>query len=267
MMLKRKVGVVLMTVMALVMVTAVAYALPGIDNFDVDGTSLLTQGQADLGTSVSNFVTSAGNLLGDERDAQLRITSAPNVFGTSSSFVSGSLLSFNNATNFESVLTVQWDGIDGTMTLNTAGLGAQDLTAHGNAIWIRVVNDDLPIDVTFNVYSNGGANTSTHTVILPGGIVNTPTNIEFPFASFTGTANFNSVSAIEMVINGDATASPSVDMEITSIQVSTGTPTAVSLQNVSASSQATVLPFAFGVFGLIVLSTGLVINRKRKNVQ
>lgn len=264
-MLKRKGIIVLMVVMALVLVTAVAYALPGIDNFDVDGPSLLTQSQTDLGTTVSNFVT--GGMLGGERDSELEITSAPNQFGTSSSFVSGSLLSFNNATNFESTLTIQWDGVDTAATLDTAGLGSVDLTASGNAIWIRVSNDDLPIDVTFNVYSNGGANSSSYTIILPGGITNTPTDFEFPFASFTGTANFTTVSAVEMVINGDAISHPSVDMEITSVQVSTGTPTAVSLQNVSASGQSTVLPFALGLFGLIAVSTGLVINRKRKSVQ
>jgi hypothetical protein len=44
-------------------------------------------------------------------------------------------------------------------------------------------------------------------------------------------------------------------------------PTAVTLQDVSASGQSAVLPFVLGAFGLIVVSTGLVINRKRKTVQ
>jgi hypothetical protein len=48
--------------------------------------------------------------------------------------------------------------------------------------------------------------------------------------------------------------------------IGTGSPTAVTLQNVSASGQSSVLPFALGAFGLIIVSTGLVINRKRKNV-
>jgi hypothetical protein len=43
-------------------------------------------------------------------------------------------------------------------------------------------------------------------------------------------------------------------------------PTAVTLQNASASGSS-VMPFVLGAFGLIVVSTGLVINRKRKTVK
>jgi hypothetical protein len=48
-------------------------------------------------------------------------------------------------------------------------------------------------------------------------------------------------------------------------QVGDGSPTAVTLQNVSASGQSAILPFAMGAFGLIIVSTGLIISRKRKS--
>jgi hypothetical protein len=44
-----------------------------------------------------------------------------------------------------------------------------------------------------------------------------------------------------------------------------GSPTAVTLQNISVSGQSSVLPFALGAFGLIVVGTGLMISRKRKD--
>jgi hypothetical protein len=53
--------------------------------------------------------------------------------------------------------------------------------------------------------------------------------------------------------------------DTTVLGVDFGVPTAVTLQNVNASSQSAVLPFALGAFGLVVVSTGLVISRKRKN--
>lgn len=50
-------------------------------------------------------------------------------------------------------------------------------------------------------------------------------------------------------------------------EVGGGSPTAVTLQNVSASGQSAVLPFTLGAFGLIIVSAGLVINRKRQAVK
>lgn len=56
-------------------------------------------------------------------------------------------------------------------------------------------------------------------------------------------------------------------IQLVAMAVPTTTPTAVSLQSVDVSSSSAVLPFALGAFGLIIVSTGLVINRKRKSVQ
>ncbi len=51
------------------------------------------------------------------------------------------------------------------------------------------------------------------------------------------------------------------------IPITCGSPTAISLQNIAVSGQSVAYPFALGAFGLIIISTGLLINRKRKNVE
>ncbi|MCP4359614.1 MAG: hypothetical protein GY796_16525 [Chloroflexi bacterium] len=261
---KRRAVVVLMVMMALMLITSVVLALPGIDNFDVNSLPVLTRKQANIGTPVSNFVTAPGLLLGDERDVQLDLLVAPNNFFSSQSGVFGSLLALNNATNYESVLTIQWDGIDGSMALKTDGLGTQNLNVHGNAIWIRVLNDDNPIPVRFDVYSDAGANSGSQTIILPGGINNTPTDIAFPFTSFSGSINFSSVSAIVMTVGG--LGYPSVDLDITAVQVSTGVPTAVTFQDISTSTESTPAIFAVVVALVAVLTgVGVFIGRKQQN--
>ena len=49
------------------------------------------------------------------------------------------------------------------------------------------------------------------------------------------------------------------------VPMSCGSPTAVTLQNISASGQSVLFPFTLGGLGLIVISIVLAINRKRKS--
>ena len=104
--------------------------------------------------------------------------------------------------------TVQWDGDDGgSTTIAPNGLGNVDLTQAGgaNSLSVTVDFNDLPVDLTFNIYS--GADSSTATLHLPGGLTSgPPVHYSIPFSAFStlagSGANFASVGAIELVING-----------------------------------------------------------------
>jgi hypothetical protein len=103
---------------------------------------------------------------------------------------------------------VQWDGVDGSIALNTTGLNGFDLTEGGvhNAIAVTVIANDLPANLVFTIHS--GANASAVTIALPGGITTASPPVTFaaPFVAFTtlsgSGANFTSAGAIELLIDG-----------------------------------------------------------------
>jgi hypothetical protein len=87
---------------------------------------------------------------------------------------------------------------------------------------------------------------------------------DVPSGTFDGTDNSSIPVRVRLSSAGGLTANgPADDGEVEDYIYSFG-PTAVTLQNVTASGQST-LPFALSIFGLIVVGTGFAVNRKRKN--
>ena len=106
---------------------------------------------------------------------------------------------------------LQWDGADGSPTLNPTGLGGLDLTNSGlvSGLGIRVSMNDSPIDITLTVYDASdptGQTFSQASLNLPGGIFS-DTDFLVNFAAFTtdgpnGPADFTNAGAVEMLIDG-----------------------------------------------------------------
>jgi hypothetical protein len=99
--------------------------------------------------------------------------------------VNATTLSFIQATGEAVTALIDWDGNGNPAVFNPVGLNNLDLT-QGNTntgLHIRVVFDDMPIDVTFRIYTDG-SNWSETTFNLPGGIA-VPRSFFVPFSSFT----------------------------------------------------------------------------------
>ncbi|MGE5603716.1 MAG: GEVED domain-containing protein [Nitrososphaerales archaeon] len=193
--------VVVLTLYAVPFASAAPAAFILIDHFDAAQGPLVA---TTPGTPVSGSV-SGPNVLGAERDLQVTIISgAPR---TASAQAVNSQLLHSQDTGIVAETLVQWDGTDGSMTLNPNGLGGADLTQSGtqDRLAITVVFNDLPIDLEFTAYS--GANSSRATLSLPGNQFSGSIDYYIPFASFTTVsgsgANFSSIGALELRIRGN----------------------------------------------------------------
>ncbi|MEJ2750390.1 MAG: hypothetical protein P8183_21155, partial [Anaerolineae bacterium] len=107
------------------------------------------------------------------------------------------------------------------------------------------------------------------TTVASGATVATANNVTevgVPFADLgiTGPCTGGSSCTIPSSLYFDNQDLPNDD-DVPALSPQIPGPTAVTLQNVG-SGQSAVLPFALSAFGLIVVSAGLVINRKRKTV-
>lgn len=173
-----------------------------IDHFDAAQGPL----NATLGSPSASSVTGP-NVIGSERDLQVTVTGGSP--GVAKAEALNSTLAHSQDSGIFAQTLVQWDGADGSMNLNTTGLGGVDLTQGNtqNGIAVTILLNDLPIDLDFTVYS--GANSSTATLTLPGGQPSGagPKTYYIPYAAFTGSANFANVGAITLLIDGynDAT--------------------------------------------------------------
>lgn len=201
---------------ALVLALLTLYVVPGaaaapaavltIDHFDTVQGPLI----ASIGSPASSSVSGA-NILGVERDMQISVPSG-SAASASARALDSQLMHSQDSGVFAQTL-VQWDGVDGTMTLNPTGLGGVDLTQGNtqNGLAVTVLLNDLPIDLKFTVYS--GANSSTTTLTLPGGQPSTAGAKDYyiPYAAFAtlagSGADFTNVGAVELLIDGynDAT--------------------------------------------------------------
>ncbi len=100
------------------------------------------------------------------------------------------------------------------VTIATTGLGSLNLTTGSQDAFLLGVNScNQSVNVTITVYSSG-ATTKTATIVVPAGT--TPNYVQIPFSTFTGTGNFTSVGAIQLVVNSSPGASLVLDFLRTS---------------------------------------------------
>ena len=182
-----------------------------IDDFNLGGADLNvtrpTSSGADVGSS------SYSGILGGYRDLALYSVTGPD--GRSAQLdTTGATLSLSNDTSVSSTARVAWDGSGGTgLVVDTDGLGSIDLTTGGvSGISLQVLSVDLNATLTFTVWSNSGADSSTAAHTFTGPV----SEYFFPFSAFSGSASFSDVSAMMLEITGPT----SVDSEFDLIQTS-----------------------------------------------
>jgi len=151
-----------------------------------------------LPTTIFNTVTDS-SILGGERDLVLEALTGP----TGRVFTSGvSQQSWNIATpnGASGTATCQYDGIDGSATLNTQGLGGFDLTTSSSDSFKLTIQTDVATIYTINVYDTSSG-TSTFDISVPAnpGVEN---DYYVNFSTFTGNADFTKAGAVEVVCQG-----------------------------------------------------------------
>lgn len=192
---------------------------------------------ADAGTPTVNGSASDASIVGGERDVELNYTSGTQdiqldiIPGITTLSFSSNLAVVGNA-------LLQYDGVDGTGTLDPAGLGAISLNATDALAGIQLSTrgDNAGGTAVVRIYSNA-TDFSTATITIPD--QTTPEPLFVPFSSFVigagagAIADFNSVGAIEVLINGV------VELQATLTVVQSLRPTTITsnLQNTTASIQ------------------------------
>lgn len=120
---------------------------------------------------------------------------------------------FNSFTAF-----LQYDGDQSPNLTNTGGLGAIDLTQGGLntrfviAQHLEASQGSPPPVLTMIVHTNTGSSSLSVDSVMAS-FLGPFVLVEFPFAQFIGTANFASVGAIELFINGANSAGTLFDMD------------------------------------------------------
>ncbi len=97
-------------------------------------------------------------LLGNYRDLFLSNVTG-DVFGESASAVIGNnKVYYNNEDSISSVLTIQWDGQDGSENLSLDGLGGIDITNGGtlDVLSLGIPTLDSPLSVIMDIYDMNG---------------------------------------------------------------------------------------------------------------
>jgi hypothetical protein len=188
-----------------------------IDDFSTNQ-SALTLTYPPAGTSASSSASGAG-IIGGERDLQINLTAGVIAGNTMSATVSSGFFSYSQDATIAGNGTLQWDGTDGSPTLNATGLGGIDLSAGGSqdAIRMNLFFDDLPTNVTLTLYTDAG-NASATSFTTPG-LLFSATNFDIPLSSFTTTlgngADVSNIGAITMSL-GSTTTAPDVVIDFMS---------------------------------------------------
>lgn len=120
-----KVRNILLAVVMLFTVQAVNASVIVIDDFST-GQGPLTVGPG--GFAADSVQSSAGDILGGERDIILRNLSPDILSGESELKVSFGELNFSAGSRVNAEFEIQWDGIDGSTAINTSGLGGVDFS-------------------------------------------------------------------------------------------------------------------------------------------
>ena len=206
----------------LMAVYATAVVITVIDDF-TPNTLPLSVSNVLVTDTTTKIRSSNGNAtLGTERDQTLTILPGTSNKVISSSVVAGSWSNaFLQDTTGWSIM--QYDGFDNSSVVtlnpgisNVAGSGL-DLTFSASAYaFYFLVTADLAAYYQINIYGASLAEYSTYAFIYdPLEYVDPIDEIIIPFADFTGTASFNNVHAIELILNvTDATVKNPVDTAI-----------------------------------------------------
>ncbi len=154
----------------------------------------------DPGVSTS-AASPGGTILGTERDMRVvRRSGAGTVTGE---VTVTSELTFTAPASTAGVLLVDWDGTDGdAAALDTGGLGGADLTAGGHdALTLTADAAGGGTVVHLEVWDMSG-NRSVARRVLPA--ILAPVPLVFAYSDFSGSADFSSVGAVRLRIEGQA---------------------------------------------------------------
>jgi len=168
-----------------------------------------------LPITMTDFASPSGNnvnILGGERDLELVVqTGAPNLILTAQILTGQFAVSTpNGASGFS---TVQWDGKDNSINLNSQGLGGIDFTFSGNAAELRATLDsDHATTFTITVVSMDGKQCVLELDVAEGSAAKDYTA---SYKDFSGNCDFTNVGAIEVTI--DASLAVDADMELFSV--------------------------------------------------
>ena len=139
--------------------------------------------------------TADAGILGGERDLSLTAESgSSNLVLTTG--VSSGLWSVSTPNSARGFALMQYDGIDGSIALNTNGLGGVNLMADSADGFVLFIQSD--IDTVYQVTVYSGNASSELQITIPG---DDETNeYTLAFADFNGNADFSNVGAIEILI-------------------------------------------------------------------
>jgi hypothetical protein len=199
--LLKSTSVGILLVLTLLTSTTVA-AVVLVDTFTDGDQSLMVQSSI---PTDSSFVTGSSMLTG-ERDSQLTYVSGSRSFLDVNFDSSGTLAYSQNATGATSRALVQWDGSDSSMNLQLDSTTVDLVDSTNDSLVFQIISNDNPMAITVTVYSSA-SNWSYYQFNTPGGInAGDVVDIVVPFLSFqqggTGSANFASVDALELAIDG-----------------------------------------------------------------
>jgi hypothetical protein len=156
-------------------------------------------------------ISTTGNIVGQERDLELRVVDGDDdaIISISASLA----LSLATPTNANGGFLLQYDGEDRSMNLNPTGLSHLDLTAFGaDAIEIHAATDH-PVNAVITVSSDANRISTFVLSILPSDEI---VRYEIFFADFLGNADFTDVGSISIEIAVDI----NIDVVITLLGVS-----------------------------------------------
>ena len=166
-----------------------------IDEF-VNSTSpmiLVIQSVGVITVSQSNLDSS---VLGGERDQIMQAYGPLGSVAVSS--IGANSWSIGAPRNSEGFGMLQYDGTDGSASVDVDGLGGIDFLADDADAFTFSIVTDLDTSVRIIVYSSNGAS-SEISVDVTGG--NPLTEIDAYFTDFVGTADFEDVGAIELQVD------------------------------------------------------------------
>merc|ERR1712063_237211 len=149
----------------------------------------------DLPETLFQAVESDG-VVGGERDMQLTIVTGGNLQITTSS-ISGNTWNVANAKANVGSAFLQYDGVDGSATLNTDGLGGVDITANNGLRFRLLLESDLATLYTITVADVEGR-TSESVIDVAGD--DTTQEYVIDFDDFQGNADFTNVGAVEIEV-------------------------------------------------------------------
>jgi len=175
-----------------------------IDTFDTTAQTVT----ADPVTTTASSAVAATEVIGGERDVLVNYTSGSGDVAVQIDRFNSNVFAFVSGLNVVGDATIQYDGADGDpVTLDPTGLAGASLSdADTNAgLLVTTQGDSTGATAELRVYSDA-TNFSTTTISIPDQTA--LEEIFVPFSAFTlgggAGADFTSVGAIEMLINGVA---------------------------------------------------------------